>query len=109
MGERQRRESRAFRKGFVLGVVAGAGMLIWNAPQPGWKTREMVIDAYERALFALLDFPEKLAALRGPAEPEPAPAPRAAAAPFPPAPSPEPAAGAEMDIVIETRPSDLAR
>jgi hypothetical protein len=53
------RKSRAFRKGFLLGGLVGAGILIWNAPQPGWRTREQVIETVESLLFKLLDMPEK--------------------------------------------------
>jgi hypothetical protein len=58
------RESRAFRKGFLLGGLVGAGILIWNAPQPGWRTREQVIETAERLLFKLLDMPERFVTAR---------------------------------------------
>jgi hypothetical protein len=76
------KENRAFRKGLVLGGIAGAAILIWNAPQPGWRTREQIQETFEGMLFKVLDMPEKLrgesgAALQDvvvePAAPEPAP------------------------------------
>lgn len=61
----RRRESHAFRKGFVIGSLAGAGVLLWNAPQPGARTREQIMETLEGALFKLLDAPEMLSGARG--------------------------------------------
>ena len=51
------RESHAFRKGFILGVLAGAAATLWNAPQPGERTREQIVETLEGAIFKLLDAP----------------------------------------------------
>lgn len=53
------RKSRAFRKGLVLGGLVGAGIMLWNAPQPGWRTREQFLEQFERLLFRVLDIPDK--------------------------------------------------
>ena len=57
-------KSRAFRKGFVLGGLVGAGILIWNAPRSGRQTREQVLETFEVLLFKLLDIPTKFVAER---------------------------------------------
>jgi len=97
-----RRESRAFRKGFVLGVLAGAGVMLWKAPQPGARTREQIMETIEGVLFKLLDMPEKLVATRDdvgtPKQPTATDTPPSDA-PILPA----------VDIVIDgPRPSELA-
>lgn len=56
----RRRKSHAFRKGFILGGLAGAAALIWNAPQPGARTREQIQETVESVLFKLLDAPAML-------------------------------------------------
>ncbi len=58
--ESMAKKSRAFRKGILLGSLAGAGIILWNAPQPGWKSREQVLEAFEGLLFKLLDIPGKI-------------------------------------------------
>lgn len=62
----RRNESHAFRNGFVIGGLAGAGALLWNAPQSGARTREQIVEAFEGVLFKVLDMPEKLVGVRGP-------------------------------------------
>ena len=127
MGARQ--GSRAFRKGFVLGALAAAGAVVWSAPQPGWRTREQIMETVEGVLFRVLDFPEMMSGVRD-SEPSPAvdelAAERPANAIPPAAPSfAAPDAGTagginvagdasaatiERDIVIDgPRPSELAR
>jgi hypothetical protein len=59
-----RRESRAFRKGFMLGALTAAGAVVWTAPQPGWRTREQIMETVEGVLFRVLDFPETMSGLR---------------------------------------------
>jgi hypothetical protein len=66
----RRRESHAFRKGFILGILAGAGAMLWNAPQPGERTREQIMETLEGTLFKLLDAPEKLSGVRNAATPD---------------------------------------
>ncbi len=51
-------ESGAFRKGFLLGCLAGAGVMVWNAPQPGWRTREQMLELAEGMLFRVIDMPK---------------------------------------------------
>ena len=125
-----RGESRAFRRGFVLGALAAAGAVVWNAPQPGWRTREQIMDVVEGVLFRVLDFPETMSGLRAgdPASPSDAPAAErpAGAVPFATPSFARPDAGTvgsigpfdkpgaeaigERDIVIDgPRPSELAR
>jgi hypothetical protein len=58
------RKSTAFRKGLILGGLAGVGYLLWNAPQPGWRTREQILEAVEGLLFRVLDIPERSRAAR---------------------------------------------
>ena len=53
-------KSRAFRKGFLLGGMVGAGLLLWNAPQPGWRTREQFLEKLEGLMFKVLDMPVNL-------------------------------------------------
>ena len=47
----------AFRKGVILGSMAGLGAMIWNAPQSGERTREQLLDLAESVVFRILDFP----------------------------------------------------
>jgi hypothetical protein len=92
----RRRQSHAFRKGVILGGLAGAAALIWTAPQPGARTRELIQETIESAIFKLLDAPAMLNGPRGGED--------IAVATAPP---PPPLVGA--DIVIDgPRPSELA-
>ena len=59
----------AFIKGFILGGIAGAGATIWNAPQPGARTREQIQERFEAVLFKLLDMPQALRGQAAPAAP----------------------------------------
>jgi gas vesicle protein len=59
----RRRQSHAFRKGIILGGLAGAAVVIWNAPQPGARAREQIMETIEGVIFKLLDAP---ALLNGP-------------------------------------------
>lgn len=110
----------------MLGALAAAGAVVWNAPQPGWRTREQIMEAVEGVLFRVLDFPETMSGLRAS---DPAPsidtlaAERLVGAATPAAPAfvpPDAAALAvdgaavepagERDIVIDgPRPSEMAR
>jgi len=47
----------ALIKGLILGGIAGAGAMIWNAPQSGARTREQIQEWVERVLFKVLDMP----------------------------------------------------
>ena len=103
-----RRESRAYRRGFVLGALAGAGVVIWNAPQPGWRTREQIMETVEGVLFRVLDFPEQMTGLRSPAPADSVAAERPVAVLTPVQPYGD--LGTGTDIVIDgPRPSELAR
>ena len=66
----RRRESHAFRKGFILGGLAGAGAMLWNAPQPGERTREQIMETLEGTLFKLLEAPEILSGVRNAGTPD---------------------------------------
>jgi hypothetical protein len=96
------RESRAFRKGFVLGAFVGAGVLIWNAPQPGWRTREQIMEMVEGVLFNVLDMPEKVSGMRSTTASDTLAAEEPAAV--------VPPIEVGTDIVLDgPRPSELAR
>lgn len=54
------RRNTSFRKGFIVGAIAGAGAMLWNAPQSGARTREQAMELFESALFQVLDMPLRL-------------------------------------------------
>lgn len=59
-----RRTYKAFRRGFWLAGIASAGAVIWNAPQPGARTREQIREQFEQVLFGLLDMTAHLSTVR---------------------------------------------
>jgi gas vesicle protein len=56
----RRGESKAFGKGLRLGAITAAGVVLWNAPQSGARTREQIIETFESFLFTVLDMPTKV-------------------------------------------------
>lgn len=84
----------------MLGGLAGAAYLIWNAPQPGARTREQIQETIEGVIFKLLDAP---AMLNGPRSS----GVDIAVTTGSPAPAPTPIVA--TDIVLDgPRPSELA-
>jgi hypothetical protein len=65
------RTSKAFRRGFWLAGIVSAGAVLWNAPQPGARTREQLREGMESVLFTLLDMKDRLSTV-DPAEEPPA-------------------------------------
>ena len=46
---------KAFMVGTALGIAAGAGAAIWNAPRSGRATRDAIQQSVEGVLFKALD------------------------------------------------------
>ncbi len=76
--------------------------MVWNAPQPGERTREQIQEFAEGVLFKLLDMPQKRNGLRA--------APATGQAGVATAPAAPPPVELGVDIVIDgPRPSELGR
>lgn len=70
---RKRSGSGAFVFGALLGGAAAAAATIWNSPQSGEKTRQMIAEKLESTLFTVLGAGEAtIARVWTPEKPEPA-------------------------------------
>jgi hypothetical protein len=64
--------SGAFVFGALLGGAAAAAATVWNSPQSGQKTRQLITEKLEQALFTVLGTGEAtIARVWTPEKPEP--------------------------------------
>jgi hypothetical protein len=64
--------SGAFVFGALLGAAAAAAATVWNSPQSGEKTRQMLTEKLEQSLFTVLGAGEAtIARVWTPEKPEP--------------------------------------